>query len=151
WGGDFFTPEFFLSSNVLASQNSLSRNLNRGFGWNVENTLSYDDNIGVHNFTVLLCQCTYVDSITSGTNITYQDLPITDYRDASFNFNLSPDKIAGSAYTGNEHRVISLFSRLNYDYNEKYLFTGIIRRDGSTNFGPNKKFGIFPSFSAGWV
>src|SRR5690606_31769602 len=69
----------------------------------------------------------------------------------SFNFNLSPDKIVGSSYTGNEHRVISLFSRLNYDYNEKYLFTGIIRRDGSTNFGSNKKFGVFPSFSAGWV
>ena len=32
-------------------------------------------------------------------------------------------------------------------FNEKYLFTGIIRRDGSSNFGPNNKFGIFPSFS----
>jgi TonB-linked SusC/RagA family outer membrane protein len=40
---------------------------------------------------------------------------------------------------------------LNYSFNEKYLFTGIIRRDGSSNFGPNNKFGIFPSFSAGWV
>lgn len=151
WGGDFYTPVFFLSSTVLASENSLSRNLNKGFGWNVENTLSYSDSFGLHNFTVLVGQGTYVDNITQGTNITYQGLPITDYRDASFNFGISPDKRVGSAYTGDEHRVISLFSRLNYNYDEKYLFTGIIRRDGSSNFGPNKKFGIFPSFSAGWV
>jgi TonB-linked SusC/RagA family outer membrane protein len=43
-----------------------------------------------------------------------------------------------------------LFSRLNYSYQDKYLFTGIVRRDGSTRFGPNKKYGVFPSFSAGW-
>jgi TonB-linked SusC/RagA family outer membrane protein len=40
---------------------------------------------------------------------------------------------------------------MNYDYKEKYLVTGIIRRDGSENFGPNHKFGIFPSVSLGWV
>ncbi|MFZ3274451.1 MAG: SusC/RagA family TonB-linked outer membrane protein, partial [Lutibacter sp.] len=41
WGGDTFTPEYFLSPTVFASQNSLSRNTNKTFGWNIENTLSY--------------------------------------------------------------------------------------------------------------
>ena len=151
WGGDFFTPEYFLSTTVRTSQNSLSRNTNKGFGWNIENTLSYDDSFGKHNLTVLLGQGTYVDGITEGTYVSFQGLPVTSYRDASFNYDIPDDRIVGGAYTGNEHRVISLFSRLNYNYDEKYLFTGIIRRDGSSNFGPNNKFGVFPSFSAGWV
>ena len=150
WGGDAFTPEYFLSSTVRTSTNSLSRNTNKGFGWNLENTLSYDDTFGKHNLTVLLGQGVYVDGITEGTYTSYQGLPVTSYRDASFNYNIPADRITGSAYTGNEHRVVSLFSRLNYNYDEKYLFTGIIRRDGSSNFGPNNKFGVFPSFSAGW-
>jgi TonB-linked SusC/RagA family outer membrane protein len=44
----------------------------------------------------------------------------------------------------------SLFARVNYDYDERYLFTGIIRRDGSSRFGLNNKYGVFPSFSVGW-
>jgi len=50
-----------------------------------------------------------------------------------------------------EHKLSSLFSRLNYNYKEKYLFTGIYRRDGSSRFGSNHKYGVFPSFSLGWV
>ncbi|MFD2517499.1 SusC/RagA family TonB-linked outer membrane protein [Salinimicrobium flavum] len=150
WGGDFYTPEYFLSPTVGTSQNSLSRNTNKGFGWNIENTLSYGDTYGKHDFTLLLGQGTYVNGINSGTYTNYQNLPVTSYRDASFNYEIPVSQRLGGAYTGNEHRVISLFSRLNYNYDEKYLFTGIIRRDGSSNFGPNNKFGIFPSFSAGW-
>jgi len=100
---------------------------------------------------ILLGQGLYIDNITSGTNITYSDLPVNTYEDASFNFSLPAAQRTGSAYTGTEHRVTSLFSRLTYDFNEKYLFTGIIRRDGSSRFGGNNKFGIFPSFSAGWI
>lgn len=151
WGGDTFTPKYFLSPTVFASQNSLSRNTNKTFGWNIENTLSYIRSIGDHNFTLLLGQGTYIDNLTSGSFVTHTNLPVNDYRDASFSFPLPTTQKTGSAYTNQEHRVTSLFSRLNYDYKEKYLFTGIIRRDGSSNFGSNNKFGVFPSFSAGWV
>jgi TonB-linked SusC/RagA family outer membrane protein len=151
WGDDAFTPTFFLSPTVFASQNTLTRNTNQTFGWNNENTVSYLKNVGDHNFTVLLGQGVYIDNITSGTSVTHTNLPVNNYQDASFNFPLPALQKTGSAYTANEHRLISLFARLNYDYKEKYLFTGIVRRDGSSNFGPNFKFGIFPSFSAGWV
>lgn len=150
WGGDNFTPEYYLSANVGTTQNTLGRSTNKGFGWNIENTVSYADMFGKHDFTLLLGQGTYVNGINSGTYTIYQDIPVTNYRDASFNYDTPAAQRLGSAYTGNEHRVTSLFSRLNYNYDEKYLFTGIIRRDGSSNFGSNNKFGIFPSFSAGW-
>jgi len=48
-------------------------------------------------------------------------------------------------------RLLSYFTRVQYDYKGKYLFSGVIRRDGSTRFGPGNKFGYFPSGSVGWV
>ncbi|WP_310559503.1 TonB-dependent receptor [Flavobacterium sp.] len=152
WGDEAFTPKYHLSASVRNTvQNSLSRTTNETFSWNVENTVSYTESIKDHNFTVLLGQGSYVDNLTSGTSVVYQDLPTNNYQDASFNFNIPAAKKLGGAYTAQPRKVASLFSRLNYDYKEKYLFTGIVRRDGSTNFGPNKKYGIFPSFSTGWV
>ncbi len=151
WGTDSFTPQFYLNASTLASQNNLYRNTNQTFGWNIENTASYSKKFSGHDFTLLVGQGAYVDNITSGTYTTYFNLPVTNYQDASFNFALPANQITASAYTGNQHVLSSLFSRLNYSYNEKYLLTGVIRRDGSSRFGSNNKYGIFPSFSAGWV
>jgi TonB-linked SusC/RagA family outer membrane protein len=50
-----------------------------------------------------------------------------------------------------DQRLLSHFLRVQYDYQGKYLFSGVIRRDGSTTFGPENKFGVFPSASVGWV
>lgn len=50
-----------------------------------------------------------------------------------------------------DSRLLSYFSRLQYDYKGKYLLSAVIRRDGSTKFGPENKFGWFPSGSVGWV
>jgi len=48
------------------------------------------------------------------------------------------------------NKLISFFGRVNYDYSGKYLLTATLRRDGSSKFGVNNKWGVFPSFSAGW-
>ncbi|WP_186525814.1 SusC/RagA family TonB-linked outer membrane protein [Seonamhaeicola sediminis] len=48
-------------------------------------------------------------------------------------------------------RLLSYFARLQYDYKGRYLLSAVIRRDGSTRFGPGNKFGYFPSGSLGWV
>lgn len=50
-----------------------------------------------------------------------------------------------------DQRLLSHFLRVQYDYKGKYLFSGVIRRDGSTIFGPENRFGIFPSASLGWI
>src|SRR5690606_27697110 len=151
WGGQSFNPVAFLTSSFVTSQNSISRNTNRGFGWNIENTASYSKVLGGHDFNLLLGQGVYVDNITEGESITYNNIPVNNYKEASFNFDIPSEQIVANASTGVQHRVISLFARLNYGYKEKYLFTGIVRRDGSSRFGANNKFGIFPSFSVGWV
>lgn len=152
WGSENFTPEFFLNPSVRAQQNNLSRTTNRSFSWNIENTLTYSRTLfDDHNFTILLGQSvTKEDDIRHGSGVTHFDIPTNDYRKASFNFSVPEDKKSSFAFDGIEHRVTSLFARLNYDYKEKYLFTGVIRRDGSSRFGDNNKFGTFPSFSVGW-
>lgn len=151
WGSESFSPVSYLNASSITSQNNISRQTNRGFGWNIENTLSYSKTIKDHNFNILLGQGSYVDNITSGTGITYFNIPVDNRDDASFNFSVPKEQIDSYAYTGSEHKVTSIFSRLNYDYKEKYLLTGIIRRDGSSRFGSNNKYGVFPSFSVGWV
>ena len=44
----------------------------------------------------------------------------------------------------------SLFGRVQYMYNDKYIFNAVIRRDGSSRFGSNNRYGVFPAFSAAW-
>jgi TonB-linked SusC/RagA family outer membrane protein len=50
-----------------------------------------------------------------------------------------------------DSRLLSYFTRLQYAYDSKYLFSAVLRRDGSSNFGPKNKFGFFPTASIGWV
>lgn len=49
------------------------------------------------------------------------------------------------------YRFLSYFGRLNYEYKSKYLFQLVMRSDGSSRFGPNNRFGFFPSVGAGWI
>ncbi len=49
-----------------------------------------------------------------------------------------------------ENRLISFFGRANYQFDNKYLVTATLRRDGSTRFGPDNRWGLFPSFAIGW-
>jgi len=59
------------------------------------------------------------------------------------------DAISNSSSVANTS-LFSLFSRLDYGYNDKYLLSATVRRDGSSVFGPDKRYGVFPSFSTAW-
>ncbi|MDR6761533.1 TonB-linked SusC/RagA family outer membrane protein [Flavobacterium sp. 2755] len=58
--------------------------------------------------------------------------------------------LTNSSYVYDQRRL-SYFARLQYDYKEKYLLSGMIRRDASTKFGPGNKVGYFPSVTGGWI
>ena len=66
----------------------------------------------------------------------------------SFQDNLA---LAGNARRFQDSRLLSYFARLQYSYKGKYLLSAVIRRDGSSNFGPKNKFGFFPTASLGWI
>ncbi len=152
WGDQGFNPVNYLSATNQVLRNSIYKNTNNVFNWNVENTINYSKVIGDHDINVLLGQATYVDNYGGGQGVTLYNLPVTSYENASFNFNIpaATDK-TGWGSENTLHKLTSLFARVNYYYKEKYLFTGIYRRDGSSRFGTNNKYGVFPSFSLGWV
>jgi TonB-linked SusC/RagA family outer membrane protein len=150
WGAQGFTPYYYMSATVKTSQNNFNKSNNNSLNWNIENTLTYTNSIDKHNFTVLLGQGAYVENIGGGSSVTMFNLPITSYKDASFNFDIPQANRNSTSSDLTKHKLSSLFTRVNYNYDEKYLFTGILRRDGSSRFGLNNKFGVFPSFSVGW-
>lgn len=150
WGNQGFTPVYTLSSTVSNANNAYSRGENRVLNWNVENTITYNRKFGDHDLTVLVGQGAYTENIGSSINMTFRNLPITSYQDASFNFGATLPNRDGYTSDMTQHKISSLFARLNYSYQDKYIITGIMRRDGSTRFGSNNKYGNFPSFSAAW-
>jgi TonB-dependent starch-binding outer membrane protein SusC len=151
WGSESFTPIYYLNPSTSTSQTSFYRSTNQVFNYNIENTLTYTKSIDVHNFTVLVGQGAYLDGRTRGTNVTYYDLPVDNFDDASTNYDIPASDRIGDGLEGPAHKLSSLFARVNYNYNEKYLLTAIARRDGSSRFGANKHYGFFPSVSVGWV
>jgi len=151
WGYESFTPVFYLNSTTINSTNSFSRGISKGFNFNVENTISYAKKIKKHDFEVLLGHGAYQDDWSVNINVTKWDIPATNFDDASLNFSVPTDQITAGGGESAEHKMLSYFSRINYNYDGKYLLTAVFRRDGSSRFGSNNRFGFFPSASLGWI
>ncbi|SHK63079.1 SusC/RagA family TonB-linked outer membrane protein [Epilithonimonas mollis] len=148
WGSQGFTPKFYLSPTL---SNLVNNNLNRvtqtKFEWSMENTLTYQKRLGDHNFNIMLGQGVYRYNIGSGQSVTYSNIPVENWYEAAF-YSVDAKSITASAWDTPQTRRASYFGRFIYDYQDKYLFTGTFRRDGSSKF--LKYWGNFPSFSAGW-
>ncbi len=110
-----------------------------------QHLLEYGHNFGKHNFKVL------GGYFQEYTKYTWDE----GYRKNLLNNELSNvnlgstdgQRAGGYSY---EAALRSFFGRLNYDYDGKYLFEANVRRDGSSRFKPDNRWGTFPSFSAGW-
>lgn len=115
----------------------------------VENTLTYNWNNYKHNFTVLAGHSyqTFLDEFrgTSARGFAANNIE-PRYQDHNSTSEF-PTTISAS---GVRNELQSFFGRLNYIYDDKYLFTATFRADGSSKFGDNNKYGYFPSFAAGW-
>ncbi len=108
--------------------------------------LTYEKNIGDHNLNAFAAISTEQNSwnwmITERGRFESNYIRVLSAGDPSSIDNDS--RITKSA-------IVSQFGRLNYSFRDKYLFEGNIRRDGSSRFGSNFRYGVFPSFSAGWI
>lgn len=115
----------------------------------VENTLTYSWNNYKHNFTALAGHSyqTFLDEFrgTSARGFAANNIePRFQDQNSTSEF---PTTINAS---GVKNELQSFFGRVNYVYDEKYLFTATFRADGSSKFGDNNKYGYFPSFALGW-
>ena len=149
WGGEGLNPIHFLNTTNFNERNRYSRSKNNGFNYIFENTLTYDKRFGEHKVKFVVGT---VAEQSKGEGISGEKIgiPFSTIEEASLsNFVPIEDQIFG----GFEYfsRKSSTFGRLNYNYKEKYILTALVRRDGSSNFGENNKFGLFPAFSAAWI
>jgi TonB-linked SusC/RagA family outer membrane protein len=114
------------------------------FNWLTENTLSYDKLLGDHNFKGLL-----------GYTAQKQRDEYTLVRATAFPSDQVHTLNAGTVNYGtssaSEWSMLSYLARINYDFKSRYFLTGAIRRDGSSRFGDNHRWGYFPSASAAWM
>ena len=152
YGSESFTPVAFYNTATSINQSNITRAENYLINWNVENTVSYNRVFNNHNINLLAGMGEYKDNNARGVTVAYLNIPATTFDQASFRFNALPaNRQNSSGSDGTDHRINSLFSRLQYNYADKYLLSALIRRDGSSRFGSNNKFGYFPSVSVGWV
>jgi TonB-linked SusC/RagA family outer membrane protein len=147
--GNFFSKNFrkryesgYLNNPVNRLQTNQSHNLKTTW----TNTLTYDRNFGKHNFNALLGTELYREKLSSfwasredfvveGEDYLYLDAGTGEKNNAGF---------------GAENILLSYFSKINYSFNNRYLVSGTVRYDGSSRFGQNNRFGLFPAFSLGW-
>lgn len=151
WGEQIFTPLFYLSPTFSNTGfNSIYRSMEKRMDWNTENTLTYQNKWGEHNLSAMIGQAVYFYNIGNSQNVTYTNLPVNNWEEASFNFDVPQENRFANAKDRIETRKSSYFARVIYDYADRYLFTGTIRRDGSSKFAPKYQWANFPSMSLGW-
>ncbi|WP_277482002.1 SusC/RagA family TonB-linked outer membrane protein [Catalinimonas alkaloidigena] len=141
-----FTPTFFFSTSQEAFNDvaDLNENVVRSLGSLVENTLNYNKAFGKHNIDLLAGFTQQVgESRSVGAQVTdfaTNDLRVVDAANEEINS------------TGNlqQYALQSVLGRVNYNYDGKYLLSATIRRDGSSRFTEENRYGTFPSISLGW-
>lgn len=123
----------------------MSVNQSRTLNYTSQNLLTYDKTIKEHSFSAL-----------AGMEYNNNDYYYTNQERRGYDNDLLKSLSAGrTVFQAEDNKttsiLISYFSRLNYTFKGRYLLSASIRRDGSSRFGPNNKWGLFPSLSGGWI
>lgn len=148
----WFYDRYFMSSelpNSTPAERGVNRNTSKNFDWNLNNTLTWDQTFDKHHFTVTLVQEAeekryWYDEIHA-RNITPSDA-------LGFHYVSGADKEQSSFYTNDTHsQAAAYLGRLFYGYNDRYMFTGTVRRDGYSAFGSNNPWATFWSLGGSWV
>ncbi|WP_430810440.1 MULTISPECIES: SusC/RagA family TonB-linked outer membrane protein [unclassified Carboxylicivirga] len=154
WGDDGYTYPHYLSSqgkNIVRS--NVSASMNRGYTWQIENTLSYANTIDdKHNFSVLLGQSAREYKMKNLGGVDYDLLEYIPHKSVIDYAIGDPDdeRVNGGTDGVTSRTLASYFGRVDYNFDERYMFQASIRRDGSSRFGANNKWATFPSASVGW-
>ncbi len=151
--GKTFAPEVFYGSGKVfnVERNSVTETKDFFRDFTFDNFLKYEKVFAEdHDLKVLLGTSVF-KTTGSFSSLTGFDIPGNSYANA--NLDQASDIVDNFQNGGNtfDARLLSYFSRIQYNYKGKYLLSGVVRRDGSTRFGPKNKFGYFPSGSLGWI
>ena len=141
-----FQPVFFLSTSQEASNDiaRLNESYTRFVGVLIENTLNYTQSFGNHNFDLL-------------AGFTSQKGEARSVNGVGTNFSTNEQRVLSAAIDNTDisgelqkNALLSVLGRINYNFKGKYLLSATLRRDGSSRFAEENRWGTFPSISAGW-
>jgi len=136
WNGDIINYNEF---------NTLRNEANFYYKLMNENVVKYTRKYGDHSFGGMIgTSVTYETS--DGFNASLSNFPSDDLEELGAGGVLDP-AVGGGKW---EEAWFSVFGRINYSFKDRYLLEANIRHDGSSRFGPNHQYGVFPSFSGGW-
>ncbi|TVZ60290.1 TonB-linked SusC/RagA family outer membrane protein [Flavobacteriaceae bacterium MAR_2010_105] len=150
-----FSPIVFYGSGKVFNKDrsEVFEGLNYFKDYTFDAFIKYENNINdIHNINVLLGTSVFK---TKGKFTGFRGFDITDNSILNATIEKARDVEDVNQALGRnptfDSRLLSYFARLQYDFKGKYLLSAVVRRDGSTKFGPENKFGYFPSGSIGWI
>lgn len=132
--------------NQARTNSTLSLTKNNAFRYIWDNTATYNKTVGAHNFTVL---GGYVVEGYRLNEFVGTATGVPQNQDQWF-LNAGTGGSQSVNNTGDRLTRLSYLARVNYAFNNRYLLTASYRRDGSSKFGENKRYGSFPSVGVGW-
>jgi TonB-linked SusC/RagA family outer membrane protein len=140
-----FVPAFIQSTtNYLSKSNErLTQGYRRYSDALIENTLTYDGKLGFHHINTVVGQ-TFQRELYHTLTGEGVNLPEPYYLQVS-----NAEETSSSTYES-EHVLASYIGRINYNFDEKYLLSATVRRDGSSRLSSDDRWDFFPSLSAGW-
>lgn len=152
-----YYPTYNLGGDMQRTDEQIDQEQGFSMGHILENTLNYNFSIdvdkGSHKFDALLGQSIQAEGL--GSNISGSNIdPIMGGLDYAYLDNaqqIISGKTKLGGYPNIRHQIASFFGRVNYNFNETYLASVILRADASSNFARGNRWGYFPSVSAGWV
>ncbi len=150
WGSDGYTPIYYLRNGLTSDHTTAYSSKENGTVWQIENVLMYNKDFGPHSVGVVLGQSA---KKSNGSSLGGSRNGIVNYErpyiDASTGQAANGDQTASGA-PHVEATLASLFGRVSYNYDERYMAQVTLRRDGSSRFGSNNHYATFPSLSLGW-
>ena len=152
--GRSYKPVYELSTKKSNPNDDVSQNQSYNIRWSLENTLNYVKTFDNHHFDVLLGQSVEKWGYGNSVSVTNSNSLFPGSFDHAYIVNANVVDPAYTSIGGSpeaEGALSSFFGRINYNYAETYLLSLVLRADGSSNFARGKRWGYFPSVSAGWV
>ncbi len=137
----------FTEGALSRTTNSLTYNLNHFLSLTFSNTLRYNLNLGKKSTFNFLVGTEYIKTDQTDQTTIKQGFSIQTEDYFTLNAAIGNTSVSGTI-TGN--RLFSQFGRVDYNFDDKYLAAVTVRRDGSSRFGSNNRYGIFPAASIGW-
>jgi len=145
-----WTPAYYYHSSSSRDYSDVSIESERWYSWQLENYFTYKRKLGESNIEFL--GGTSAREYDRTKLMSYGDYMVEEGDDYAL---IDSTTLLTKQNPGNdeveEDRLLSYYSRIMYNYKEKYMINLTYRMDGSSKFGPNNKWGHFPSVSAGWV